>query len=313
MPVNWLYNFPICTGLGDRLGVIIALSALASLHNSSYVVHMEWCTQPERAAVGNPQFMRWIPSWTGYDFPLETLHATLSLPGNIRLYESGHVPNALHGLVREQGSIPAWGAIFQTSTLFCKAVSMGARVRDWSTSECEMAYKKAGDHVQAVNPSKESLPYILVHFRSGDSNTEARDERPFCTQDVLRELHAAGVYMKAISNNHSFSMQWLRGLPSMHLVHSKSVFQDVSLALSATAIVQHASTGWSSYTSVPAMMRGIPLINTFTGQGHRFEHFRRHGEVPREFHACHEKRDFVRKAVGAWIAQVRGPQPMSEL
>jgi hypothetical protein len=293
MAVDWLYNPPICTGIGDRLGTILALSALASLHNSSYVVHLEWCTQPERAVMSNPQFMRWIPGWTGYDFPIETLHATLTLPSNIRLYTSGRAPSRFDGLVLEEGTVPAWGAISQTSTLFCRALSMGERTSDWTTHECETAYKKAGGQVQPVATPEEDLPYILVHFRSGDANTEARDERPFCTRAVLRELHTAGLYMKVISNNHSFSMHWLQGLPSMHLVHSTSVFQDVLLALSATAIVQHASTGWSSYTSVPAMARGIPLINTFTGDGHRFDMFASYGKVPDEFYSCHGLREFV--------------------
>lgn len=306
MTVHWLYNNPVCTGMGDRLGMIIALSALASLHNSSYVVHMEWCTQPNRAVLSNPQFMRWIPKWTGYDFPIETLHATLTMPGNIRLYKSEHEFTRFDGLVREDGAIPAWGANAATSTLFCRAISMGRREREWTTRECETAYKKAGQQVQPVEREEENFPYILIHFRSGDANTEARDERPFCTQGVLLDLHAAGVYMKVISNNHSFSMRWLQGLPSMHMVHSSSAFQDVMLALSAAAIVQHASTGWSSYTSVPAMARGIPLINTYTGANHRYGHFKHYGEVPREFHACHEKSEFVHKAVTLWKSRMHG-------
>ncbi len=99
--------------------------------------------------------------------------------------------------------------------------------------------------------------------------------------------------MKVISNNHSFSMQWLKGLPSIQLVHSRSAFHDMALALSAVAIVQHASEGWSSYTSVPAMAHGIPLINTFAGRDHRFDVFASHGDVPREFYSCQQTDAFV--------------------
>ena len=95
-------------------------------------------------------------------------------------------------------------------------------------------------------------------------------------------------------------MQWMRGLPSVYLVHSSSTLQDVLLALSAVAIVQHASTGWSSFTSVPAMARGIPLINTFTGSNHRFDLFSQYGFVPREFYSCHKAEAFARDAVAAW-------------
>jgi hypothetical protein len=106
--------------------------------------------------------------------------------------------------------------------------------------------------------------------------------------------------MMVISNNHSFSMHWLRGLPSMHLVHGSSPLQDMSLALSATAIVQHASEGWSSFTSVPALAKRIPMINTFDGANHRFDLFGRHGKIPQEFYTCGQMGEFVRATASNW-------------
>lgn len=299
MGVDWLYPRLVCTGLGDRLGTILALSALASLHNSSYVVHMEWCTDPMRV---DPLHLAYIPGWTGWDYPLETLHSTLTLPPNVRLFLMGRTPSKpAPALVTEGGSVPIWDGLMHTNTMFCRAMGMGETGTAWSTRECETAYRKAGAHLlsSSSHPALD-LPYILVHFRGANSNTVAGDESSFCTQAVLRRLHAEKVYMKVISNNHSLSMQWMRGLPSVHLVHSSSAFQDMVLALSAVAIVQHATAGWSSYTSVPAMARGIPLINTFTGSNHRFDLFSRHGKVPREFYRCSETAAFVLDAVTAW-------------
>jgi hypothetical protein len=300
---NWLYDNPICTGLGDRIGIIIALSALASLHSNSTnqaVVHMEWCTEPERVLVGNHHFRRWVPGWTGFDFPIEALLASFILPANVRLYATSQPPmyifrdqRVLHG-----GPVPAWEGTSQTSTLYCKSLRM-ERDLIASTQDCEMAYKEAGKQIRVRNTA-EDIPYVLVHFRSPDDNTcrQMRDEKPFCTHAVLRELHQAGLYMKVISNNHSFSMQWLRSLPfSVQLIHGRSACQYLALALSATAIVQHSATGWSSYTSVPAMARGIPLINTYDGLNHRFDLFASYGAVPQEFHSCRTGVDnFVRAA-----------------
>lgn len=303
MTVNWLYTNPSATGLGDRLGTIIALSALANLYNSSYVVHMEWCTDPKRVLIGNPSHIMWIPKWKGYDYPIETLHATLSLPVNVRLFTSGHTPSRTDlRIVGESGIIPVWGGIMHTNTMFCRAIALGddQQSKHWTTRECETAYRKAGDQIRAAEPQlTESDPFVLIHFRSPDDNTcrIGRDERPFCTRSVIEQLQKAGVYMKVISNNHSFSMHWLRGLPSLQLVYPKSAFHDMLLALNAAAIVQHSSTGWSSYTSVPAMARNIPLINTYTGPEHRYDFFKNHGEVPREFHRCHEIAAFMRKAM----------------
>ena len=298
MTVDWLYERAVCTGLGDRLGTIIALSALASLHNSSFIVHMEWCTDPMLVTLQNPLHLQYIPKWTGWDYPIVKLRATMTLPDNIHLFTAGQEPIPLQpGIIEEAGTVPSWQGIMHTSTLYCRAITLGAVQRHWNTHECEKAYREAGDRVLPKLRNAEDQPYVLVHFRSPDDNTHARDEVNFCTQTVLQELHAAGLYMMAISNNHSFSMQWLRGLPSMHLVHASSPLQDMSLALSATAIVQHASEGWSSFTSVPAMARGIPLINTFEGSDHRFDLFRSHGQVPRELYTCEQLGAFVRDAV----------------
>ena len=300
MTVDWLYERAVCTGLGDRLGTIIALSALASLHNSSFIVHMEWCTDPMRV---DPSHLVYIPKWTGWHYSLKELRKTITLPENIRLFLPGERPNAFHvGLVREQGVVPIWNGNMHTNTLYCQTLTMLSGRRQRTTRECETMYHWAGSKVQPVKQRAVGQAHVLVHFRSPDDNTcmHGRDEKPFCTPSVLRELHAAGLYMMVISNNHSFSMQWLRGLPSMHLVHASSPLQDMSLALSATAIVQHASEGWSSFTSVPAMARGIPLINTFEGSDHRFDLFRSHGQVPRELYTCEQLGAFVRDAVFSW-------------
>lgn len=310
MPVNWIFQPPICVGLGDRLGTIIALSALASLYNTSYVMHVEWCTDPTRALIGNPLHVKLIPGWTGYDYPLKTLHATLTLPNNIRLYPTGHEPKQVDlALVSESGTIPAWDGNSQASTMFCRALTMDKeRQKLWPIHECEQAYKRAGYYVKPVDHQADDTPFVLVHFRSPDKNTclHGYHQDQFCTPAVLQELRSAGVRVRVISNNHSLSMQWLRGLPSMELVHSSSAFKDMVLALSAVAIVQHASHGWSSYTSVPAMARGIPLINTYTGENHRYAFFKHYGEVPRELHSCTNLTQFVEKAVSMWKSQVRG-------
>ena len=299
---HWSYEQSICSGLGDRLGTIIALSALASLHNASYVVQMEWCTDNSKVLRQNPYHLQYIPYWTGFDYPIETLHKTLRLPSNIRLFTSQQMMDASGlGVVREEGRIPAAQGTVQTSTLYCNAITLGSSDREWSSRECAEAYREAGNQLQPMQVSERYPRYVLVHFRAPDNNTctMGRDEIPFCTRSVLQGLHAAGLYLKVISNNYSFSMQWLKGLPSMHMVHSKSAWEDMTLALSAAAIVQHASEGWSAYTSVPAMARGIPLINTFAGHQHRFDLFSQYGKIPSEFYTCRQMQVFARAAVSA--------------
>ncbi len=101
--------------------------------------------------------------------------------------------------------------------------------------------------------------------------------------------------MRVISNNVTHALKWLDGLPSLEMTHNSgnNAFADMQLAMNAAGIVQHASEGWSSFTSVPAMAKSIPLNNTYEGKGHRHEMFSHHGGLPEEFHMCWDVLDFA--------------------
>jgi hypothetical protein len=297
----WFYDKPICTGLGDRIGLIISLSALASLNNNS-TVYMEWCTDPERAVMTNPMFMHYVPRWTGFNYPLDELRQNFTLPSNVVLFVTGEMPRNINlGQVISPGNLPAWQGIPQNSILYCRSLSISST--SWTDKECLQAYRQAGSQLNPLTDEQEKdIPYILVHFRAHDDNTAMvpYNTSSFCTKDVLRGLHALGGYMKVVSNKHRLSMKWMRGLPSMNVVHTRSPYMDMKLALSAVAIVQHAPHGWSSFTSVPAMAKEIPLINTFTGADHRFNLFAEHNGLPAEFYSCQRMKDFLEVALKSY-------------
>lgn len=46
-----------------------------------------------------------------------------------------------------------------------------------------------------------------------------------------------------------------------------SSLQDMSVMFGASAILQHAPGGWSSFSSFPALARRIPLLNTWLKPG----------------------------------------------
>ena len=71
-----VYARSLCTGLGDRLGMLLALAAVARAYNLTRVT-MGWCVDPVGAFRNNPMHMHHIPGWTGYDYPLATLRERL--------------------------------------------------------------------------------------------------------------------------------------------------------------------------------------------------------------------------------------------
>ena len=188
---------------------------------------------------------------------------------------------------------PPFHGIPQTSTLYWKTMKFSDRL--WSQDEYIEAYKNAGKEFSSTLSVFDDPPYVLVHFRGPNDNTELRDETSFCTRQVLLKLHEAGIRMRIISNNYTHTMKWLRRLPSIEIVHLGNEFSNLQLVLGARSIVQHASNGWSAYTSIPAMAKSIPLINTFYNEyQHRYSILSEYGDVPPEFHTCHQMDDFVR-------------------
>jgi hypothetical protein len=291
---TWLYDISICTGLGDRLGCIISLSALARLNNAT--VFMEWCEDAQRAVLANPLHLKFIPQWTGYKYNLNSVLEHITLPDNVQFFPGGRPPAVPYKLVTLNHQAPAIEGIPWTRTLYYKALKFADG--PWSKDDYEQAYLHAGKEITSkAGRYAQEKPYVLVHFRCPDHNTHQRDERSFCTRRVIRRLHAAGVNMKVISNNYTLTSLWMERLPAVQTVKEGEPWMDMQLSLRAAAIVQHASEGWSSYTSVPAMAKETPLINTYKGDRHRYSFFEQYGDLPAEFFSCKQIKRFVNIAV----------------
>ena len=79
-------------------------------------------------------------------------------------------------------------------------------------------------------------------------------------------------------------------------IENSGPYDDFSLLLSAEGIIQHSPPGYSSYSNVPAMAKGIPLLSTYEGRGHRFSTLISSGsDLPVEFHRCRRTKRFVSK------------------
>jgi hypothetical protein len=289
----WVYTGTISTGLGDRMGTMLSLSALARLHDAH--VHMEWCMDPMRATIANPLHLQYIPKWTGWTYDLNRTRDLLRFPSNVLFSPPppGHDCSAV-GILGGHSGMP------QTSTLYWKFLRMGAG-QQHTYAEYLAAYKQAGAELlpsssaQQQEMENEEPLYAVVHVRCPDDNTHARDEDSFCTQSAVRMLLTTGVELHVVSNSPACARRWVGDADSLHLQNSTAATaaEDMRLLLGAAAIIQHASEGWSSFSSVPAMAKGIPLLNTYTGDGHRFDIFHANGHVPAEFFRCRQMQRFI--------------------
>jgi hypothetical protein len=161
------------------------------------------------------------------------------------------------------------------------------------------AYHHAGAALRPRAAAAFRPPYVVLHVRQPDANTfDFFSMLPprFCTGSVVQALLAAGLTIALVSNDAPRALAALPPSPRLR-ASGGSPYDDAALLLEAEGVVQH-SPFYSSFSSAPAMARGLPLINTHDpgpdGGPHWYERrFRRHGPLPAEFHTCQEAELFV--------------------
>ncbi len=75
---HFLFDRPICTGLGDRVGTMLSLAALARLENGS-IIYL-WCKDPSVIMQATRTF---VPKWSGFNYSLDEFKSLFHPPREI--------------------------------------------------------------------------------------------------------------------------------------------------------------------------------------------------------------------------------------
>lgn len=290
----YLYDRPICTGLGDRMGLIFTLAALARLENATVV--FPWCEDPTPVL---QRLTRHIPRWRGYDYPRGELLLRFRIPEEIQVV--ANVTGAYDTLprVRFEGvGLPAEQGLDAFPTTAWRTMRLGRVVS--SAEEFASAYREVtrGFVVLTASLRPPQYPegsYVALHLRGPDDNSyipgEGAFEDDFCTGRVVRALQRKGWRIVAITNNASWANEHLPD--SLAIRAPSSAYDDMMLMANARGIVQHAHNAWSSFSTVPAMARGIPIITTFAGRSSFLDTLQVVGGVPPGLYTCSRRRGFL--------------------
>lgn len=294
---EYLFDRAICTGMGDRVGTMLTLAALAHLEGDKVVFW--WCDDPsEIMSRMHPA----IPKWHGYNYSLAEFKQRFYLPNELILVsrvtdEYNLLPRVQWngvGLPAEHGSDSVYTVAWKTTRLG----GMKASSYLFEDSYHDIARPFAASaKIRGLVDEQDHL-YIAVHLRGPDDNTYLAssnawdDPAMYCTMRVIRRLQALNITLITISNNNTWANEFLLGT-SLRVRENANAYDDFSLLLKATAIVQHAWGGWSSYSSVPALASGAPIIATFRGFPHRHQLFHEQGGVPREMYNCRQRHKYM--------------------
>jgi hypothetical protein len=259
---------------------MLSLAALARHHNTT--IAYLWCEDP---SVVFPRIRRFVPLWSGYDYNLTEFKARFRPPHEIVFVSDladpalQHLPKVVWGqppmpLPAEQGSdaIPDIGWLTMRLPLPGKLDYQESFMAHYRDIVAPIAAAQPGAAVHG--------PYILLHMRGPDDNTLVgpyNEPEHYCTGKAFKALRKLklGIPVYAISNNISWANDLLEGRVPI-IEDTGSAFDHFSLLISAKAIIQHAMYGWSSYSSVPALISGAPMINTYDPflSHHRFRLFK---------------------------------------
>jgi drug/metabolite transporter (DMT)-like permease len=260
------YNRLLPTGFGDRISVYLSVAAAAATVGAD--VYVYWhdnpsdqrvCTVCRLAFESIRPFVQWpanLHVLREVDFEEETRHMDAIEFDKAGLLVSHHAFDGIY--------TTAWKTFGLPSML--PQLSRDAFELSYRKVALEMRIECQSHECQPVNMSK----FIVLHFRGGDKMVPLSE---FNTVEVLRRIpgHVPVVVvtdddsrlneMLSVAAPYGANITRLRQLPD----ELANRMRDFAVLLNATGIIQHAVNAWSSYSSVPAIMRGIPLLNTWIG------------------------------------------------
>jgi len=284
---DYVYHRSICTGLGDRLGAVAMLGAVARAYgvNTTFC----WCDDPMVVVKQNPLHLQYIPRWVGWRYPLSDPHF-FEVPKGVNLQSGVEYCQRAGHVVTDEADMPRTPPMQGLLSLPTLGHRMWA-VSDRAAVPAEVfrrAYREAAMELRPRHHQKKAD--VVLHVRAPDRNTfNRRDEhaiRSFCTRAAVHAALEANRSVAVVTNRPNYTRYRVLGekLSKSVVLHSHhSEWEDLELLFGARAILQHASGGWSAFSATAALARGIPLLSTYRGDDeHRADFFARYGEVPKE-------------------------------
>jgi hypothetical protein len=164
--------------------------------------------------------------------------------------------------------------------------------------EFDISLEAIGDKeaLQWVNEQNQlgKKGYLTLHIRWGDK----KDGADFCTLESLKLLTDYPIVL--VSDEPEYALTYIGDVHSNIKVFSnldgvsRTAMRDLAVLLRSRGIIQHCTGGWSSFSSFPAMIRNIPLLQTYVANPKNMEWdwtlldiFAQVGpELPQEIFSC---------------------------
>lgn len=291
----WRYSRAVCTGLGDRMAVIMTLGALAHLSDAD--VEFKWCEDPSEVYDIQRPFM---PQWSGFSLPYDIFMRDFTLPRGVKVVRAYNF-SAVREVTYVGNELPAHEGLDAVYTHAFRTTHLAEPVRE--SLDFQRAYATAGAQLGYKRILRDVFlgGGWVIHIRAPDHNTFAYDWSPhlYCLDKIVSFMlkRSSWPHVTVMSNDPEWARARLN-VSSANLTYTYlSAYEDMGLLLQTWGgIVQYAPPGYSSFSCVPAMAKGIPLLSVYKGADHRYKLYDQHGGgIPDEFYTCGTWKAFARR------------------
>jgi hypothetical protein len=260
------YNRLLTTGFGDRMSVYLTVAAAAATVGAD--VYVYWHDNPDDLGVCEVCRLAYEPIRPFVRWP-----ANMHVLRQVEFEEQTQHMDTIE--YNREGLLVSYHAFDGIYTTAWRTFGLPSTLPQLSRNSFELSYRKVAREMRIECPSRECEPvsmskFVVLHFRCGDKMHPLSD---FNTVEVLRRIpgHVPVVVVtdddKRLNEMLSVAAPFAANITRLRPIPDKLVtmIRDFAVLLNATGIIQHSTNAWSSYSSVPAMMRGIPLLNTWVG------------------------------------------------
>jgi hypothetical protein len=291
------YHRELYTGLGDRFSVMIAAQAMARASGAESLVFFWY---EDNANSGSHLY-----------YSLSEIQQYVKFPSDMMV-----VPRPMFNSMTvsmpefkwEGNSLATCCGYDGIRTLAYKTMGLPD---GYSATEAEFlsAYAEVGAEwdIQGVSlPSTLPKRYVVMHVRGGDKYRDVEKDL-YCTDRAVDAVSAmldthdlrphVGIVM--ITDDTRLAAHFRSRLPGIITLDKagskmESEMRDLKMMMGAQGIIQHSPLGWSAFSSVIAMTKNIPMINTWNRYA---DHLLIDAEWkqgrPAELFTCRDMNDFV--------------------
>jgi len=270
---------PLHSGLGDRFGVYLSVAAIA--HVTGHVAVCGWSNDPAASK---------------RDYAWRDIADRMRLPAELRILDEAAFrdfaqqhPAPLPEITFDGNALPATEGFDCVYTLAHRTMALAGF--PISAEAMARAYRQVGRAWEVQVPYRKRFNarrYVALHLRGSDRWIAPEHRLKHFETHLVLESIPRKLDIVAVSDDAELLDFYKALFPRLIVPKRKhggltQDLVDLDIVMRAAAIIQHATEGWSAFSSVPAQAKGVPLLNTAVGGDfNRLDLFAERGGAPPE-------------------------------